>query len=498
MGWPLHWREVAVLDANAAALGIGVSDLMAGAGRALAEHVWRLAAGGSVLIMCGPGNNGGDGFAAALALENILADAVAAHPEGSRRGVPEIEVRVLASHKRQKGDISLSFRERCSDVEVWTKDTKWKRPKLVVDCLLGAGAGGKPRGKIGAMVNWVRKHNPKQVLACDIPTGLGTELCLPADETVTFHSTKQGMDDSAVGEVTVAPLPWPAETVDCGPGDILRFPQFDDDAHKGERGRVLVIGGGPYHGAPLLAGTAAARSGCDLVHVAMPRDALERAEWPSHLIPERLPDDERLAERSPEFISELLESSRIDAAVIGPGLGRHEDTEESVTQILALLTDADIPTVIDADALYSLPPGAWPVGLRGVATPHKQELNIWMWNETPQSALTAAQEGFSDPESCVIIRTGAVDQLHGFEARRCDCRGGHPRMATGGTGDLLAGTIAGLLAQGMNPWPAARLGCYLLRRAGASAAAEHGPGMLASDVPIHISKQLMLLLGEIG
>ena len=498
MGWPLHWREVAVLDANAAALGIGVSDLMAGAGRALAEHVWRLAAGGSVLIMCGPGNNGGDGFAAALALENILADAVAAHPEGSRRGVPEIEVRVLASHKRQKGDVSLSFRERCSDVEVWTKDTKWKRPKLVVDCLLGAGAGGKPRGKIGAMVNWVRKHNPKQVLACDIPTGLGTELCLPADETVTFHSTKQGMDDSAVGEVTVAPLPWPAETVDCGPGDILRFPQFDDDAHKGERGRVLVIGGGPYHGAPLLAGTAAARSGCDLVHVAMPRDALERAEWPSHLIPERLPDDERLAERSPEFISELLESSRIDAAVIGPGLGRHEDTEESVTQILALLTDADIPTVIDADALYSLPPGAWPVGLRGVATPHKQELNIWMWNETPQSALTAAQEGFSDPESCVIIRTGAVDQLHGFEARRCDCRGGHPRMATGGTGDLLAGTIAGLLAQGMNPWPAARLGCYLLRRAGASAAAEHGPGMLASDVPIHISKQLMLLLGEIG
>ena len=498
MGWPLHWREVAVLDANAAALGIGVSDLMAGAGRALAEHVWRLAAGGSVLIMCGPGNNGGDGFAAALALENILADAVAAHPEGSRRGVPEIEVRVLASHKRQKGDVSLSFRERCRDVEVWTKDTKWKRPKLVVDCLLGAGAGGKPRGKIGAMVNWVRKHNPKQVLACDIPTGLGTELCLPADETVTFHSTKQGMDDSAVGEVTVAPLPWPAETVDCGPGDILRFPQFDDDAHKGERGRVLVIGGGPYHGAPLLAGTAAARSGCDLVHVAMPRDALERAEWPSHLIPERLPDDERLAERSPEFISELLESSRIDAAVIGPGLGRHEDTEESVTQILALLTDADIPTVIDADALYSLPPGAWPVGLRGVATPHKQELNIWMWNETPQSALTAAQEGFSDPESCVIIRTGAVDQLHGFEARRCDCRGGHPRMATGGTGDLLAGTIAGLLAQGMNPWPAARLGCYLLRRAGASAAAEHGPGMLASDVPIHISKQLMLLLGEIG
>ena len=122
----MHMREVAVFDANAAALGIEVRDLMAAAGRALAEHVWRLAAGGSVLIMCGPGNNGGDGFAAALALENILADAVAAHPEGSRRGVPEIDVRVLASHKRQKGDVALSFRERCSDVEVWTKDTKWK------------------------------------------------------------------------------------------------------------------------------------------------------------------------------------------------------------------------------------------------------------------------------------------------------------------------------------------------------------------------------------
>ena len=498
MGWPLHMREVAVFDANAAALGIEVSDLMAAAGRALAERAWALAAGGHVLIMCGPGNNGGDGYAAALELENILEDAVAAHPEGSRRGVPKIDVRVLASHKRQKGEVALSFRERCSDVEVWTKDTKWKRPKLVVDCLLGAGAGGKPRGKIGGMVKWVRKHNPKQVLACDIPTGLGSELCLPADETVTFHSLKQGMDDPAVGEVTVAPLPWPSETIDCGPGDILRFPPFDDEAHKGERGRVLVIGGGPYHGAPLLAGTAAARSGCDLVHVAMPRDALERAEWPSHLIPERLPDDERLAERSPEFISELLESRRVDAVVIGPGLGRHAETDESVKEILEILVEADIPTVIDADALYSLPAGAWPADLRGVATPHKQELTIWMWKETPQSVLLAAEAGFEDPESCVIIRTGAVDQLHGFEGRRCDCRGGHPRMATGGTGDLLAGIIAGLLAQGMSPWPAARLGCHILRRAGAAAAEEHGPGMLASDVPVHISKQLMLLLNEIG
>lgn len=94
------------------------------------------------------------------------------------------------------------------------------------------------------------------------------------------------------------------------------------------------------------------------------------------------------------------------------------------------------------------------------------------------------------PESRVIVRTGAVDQLTGLEGRFCECRGGHPRMAVGGTGDLLAGTIAGLLAQGMSAWAASRLACYLMRRAGLEAAREFGPGLLASDVPPHLARAL--------
>ncbi len=95
-----------------------------------------------------------------------------------------------------------------------------------------------------------------------------------------------------------------------------------------------------------------------------------------------------------------------------------------------------------------------------------------------------------DPESRVIVRTGSVDELHGLDGRFCSATGGHPRMATGGTGDLLAGCIGGLLAQGMSAWPAARLACHLMREAGMLTAAEYGPGLLASDVPRHLARAL--------
>jgi len=478
-------REVAVFDANAAALGVDVSELMQAAGEALAVEAAAMAGGGQFLILCGPGNNGGDGFAAALALADY-----------------DVGVRLVVSGKSQKGEAAQSFRERFEaadgSIEYWTSESDYGTPSLVIDCLLGAGGAGKPHGRVAKILEWARKGNPELVLACDIPTGLGSDAILPADATVTFHSEKSGMKYSEVGRLIIAPLPFPEGTTDCGPGDALRYPPLDPAAHKGQRGRLLIIGGGPFHGAPILAGRAAARVGCDLVHIAMPRNATDRANWPDHLISERLSDEDRLEERGASEIMRLLEEKKFDAVVIGPGLGREKETAEEVENFLTYFSESGIPTVVDADAIYSLPPGKWPKGLVGVATPHARELRMWLWDDSPASALLSTEEVDEttgspkgvDAESRVIVRTGPIDELHGLEGRFCSATGGHPRMATGGTGDLLAGSIGGLLAQGMAPWPAARLACYLMRAAGVETAAEFGPGLLASDVPPHLARVL--------
>jgi len=455
--WELRWPEVAVLDGNAAALGIDETSLMDSAGKALAATALEMT-DGAVLVLCGPGNNGGDGFVAARYLRE--------------RGV---EVSVLASHASAGTDVCV-WPERPSG--------EWA---LVVDCLLGAGASGPGyslRGQIKDIAAWAAGLG-LPVLACDIPTGLGGPDALQADATITFHSMKQGLDSPDSGDITVVPLPWPAEVEDCGPGDATRYPTLDASARKGDRGRVWVIGGGPYHGAPLLAGMAAARSGCDLVHVAMPSVAAGRAEWPTTLIPEELPDEDKLTGSSLEHIAIAFEARPPQALVIGPGLGRDEATMQAVSALLDQVSQKGIPAVIDADAINAMPEGAWPTGLQGVATPHAKEAERWLAGASPAEALADCTG-----ESATIVVTGPEDTLTGPEGRFCRATGGHSRMAVGGTGDLLAGTIGGLLAQGMSAWPAARLGCALLREAGTRAAEKTGPGLLAEDVPVEIARVL--------
>jgi NAD(P)H-hydrate epimerase len=455
--WELRWPEVAVLDCNAAALGIEEASLMDSAGKSLAATALEMT-DGAVLVLCGPGNNGGDGFVAARYLREW-----------------GVEVSVLASHASARTDVCV-WPERPSG--------EWA---LVVDCLLGAGASGPGyslRGQIKDIAAWAAGLG-LPVLACDIPTGLGGPDALQADATITFHSMKQGLGSPDSGDITVVPLPWPAEVEDCGPGDATRYPTLDASARKGDRGRLWVIGGGPYHGAPLLAGMAAARSGCDLVHVAMPSVAAGRAEWPTTLIPEELPDEDKLTGSSLEHIAIAFEARPPQALVIGPGLGRDEATMQAVSALFEQASQKGIPAVIDADAINALPEGAWPTGLQGVATPHAKEAERWLAGASPVEALADCTG-----ESVTIVVTGPEDALTGPEGRFCRATGGHSRMAVGGTGDLLAGTIGGLLAQGMSAWPAARLGCALLREAGARAAQSTGPGLLAEDVPVEIARVL--------
>lgn len=486
----MHIAEVGVFDANATALEVHTIDVMEAAGQAVASEAARIAESlegaehREIWILCGPGNNGGDGFAASVSLKEM------GHP-----------VRIIATHLIQKGEAAEYHRSRCRDagikIDVWPMVSEESKPRMIVDSLLGSGTyGGKPRGDVAAVMEWINPHlDIVPVVACDIPTGFDSELMISATSTVTFHSEKIGMrseDGSihhAIGRLCVAPLPWPKEVLDCGPGDALRYPPLDPDARKGDRGRLLVIGGGPYHGAPILSGDAAARCGCDLVHIAMPKEARNRVEWPPHLIPESIPDEVTLTMSSVEhLIGRILSGRGVQSIVIGPGLGRGEETIRAVVRLLYIAAEGGIPVVVDADAIAALPHGSWPEKLRGIVTPHSKEAEEWIGPEI--AAIRPHLNVKNDFEGRVVIVTGSVDRLLGPFGRGCLATGGHPRMATGGTGDLLAGLCGGLLAQGMEPWPAARLACALLREAGMEAVVSKGPGLVAGDVPIHIAETL--------
>ena len=469
--WTMHWDEVSVFDGNAVSLGVEEIDLMRAAGESLAREASAMTTG-MVLFLCGPGNNGGDGFVAACSESLSGRSAVVASRAKSNTDA--------SSHAR-------SIAEESRGVHVWPSRPEGTRD-LIVDCMLGAGGDGPGsplRGPISEMSDWARSQGAP-VLACDIPTGMGGPDCLRASRTLTFHSTKSGMSQEDCGAILVSDLPWPPEVQDCGPGDSQRYPSLEPGARKGDRGRLLVIGGGPYHGAPILSGLAAARSGCDLVHVAMPKKAASRCEWPNSIIPEELPDADFLTMSSTASIEAFIQSGRRpDSIVIGPGLGRDGRTIEAVKAILEMTTEQGIPIVVDADAVRALPRGKWLRGMTGVATPHEAEASRWLEGAEPAEALSECLE-----EDATIVITGPEDLLTGPGGRNASARGGHPRMAVGGTGDLLAGAIGGLLAQGMSPWPAARLGCALLREAGSKAAGEKGPGLLAEDVPVHIAHTL--------
>ena len=504
----MHWTEVGVFDDNAAAFGIDISNLMEAAGQGLAAQAVRMLEAsdrrrGPIWIICGPGNNGGDGFAAALGLVE----------EG-------VDVRLLATHLIQRGSAAQDYRDRCSaagiPLSIWpeVKSTIGTgHPALVIDCLIGAGpgnAGSRLRGDVASVRNWLRESRGREspVLACDMPTGLGGQDVIKATATVTFHAEKWALRDADgqiqpdVGEIHTANLPWSARVEDCGPGDARRHPPIRADARKGDRGRLLIVGGGPYHGAPILAGLAAERSGCDLIHVAMPSDAVERADWPLSLIPEPIGDTSHLTTLSVRAILDRVLNGRgCQAVLIGPGLGREDSTIDAVCEIIEKLVEANIPLIIDADAIRALPSHAWPNGMVGVVTPHATEMAHWLGASDPAEILQirARRDGIDrvvEDESCVIVRTGAEDELWSPGGRHCFATGGHARMSVGGTGDLLSGCIAGLIAQGMSPWAASRLGCALLRSAGASAALEFGPGLSASDVPAHIARTLAKWTGQ--
>lgn len=458
-------EEVKVLDINSRHLGVRTLTLMENAGAAVARHLAdRYPSGTKVAILCGRGNNGGDGFVAARHLGTTS----------------PVEVFLVEPDAPVATSIAAANLERVQPMVRRIEAFDTKHHDLVVDAMLGVGLRGKPREPYASVIKKINRRR-KPVVSVDVPSGWPSELRVRPQETVTFHAPKKGMNKKNSGRIVVADIGIPADAERyCGPGDFSLLPRRRPDAHKGDAGRVLVIGGGPYTGAPAFTGMAAMRSGVDLVFVATPEPAaLPVAVHSPDLIVKSL-DGDILLER---HVPELLKSTKdIDVVAIGPGLGSASETIDAIQRFVQGCTK---PMVIDADAIGAC--GQKPQVLRKkkvVITPHASEF----------AKLNGKPLGTDDPDrrgekvrsaaaklKATLLLKGPVDVISDGSTVKLN-RTGNNALAVGGTGDVLTGLVAGMVAQGAEGFHAARIGAFAMGLAGDLAFEERSYGLVASDV----------------
>lgn len=439
-----------VMDRNAAALGVPTDVLMENAGKAVAGLVMERYPGARVCIFCGRGNNGGDGLVAAYHLENARI--------------------VMVDGRDMNSPAAANAAERVRGrMEDFTGDESGF--DVLVDAGLGIGPRGTLRPKWREYAEFCNSFEGI-IISVDVPSGFGTDLQVVPDITVTMVDSKEGMDEGSCGEIVIADIGMPDDAVNrTGPGDLLRYPVRPRDAHKGNCGRLLIVGGGPYYGAPAMAALAAMRTGTDMVYAAVPaRIGPVVAGCVPETVVEELPGD-ILRTADVERILDLAE--KCDAILIGPGLGTDPDTAGAVREIVSR---TDIPLVADADAIGAL--GGTEIRLRGniLLTPHLGELRKLGASGREDAGSIASRLG------CWILLKGAEDVITDGDSVFVNGTG-TPAMTSAGTGDVLAGTAAGLLSMGMRVSDAARLAAYVVGKAGEYAELNFGNGLRATDLP---------------
>lgn len=480
----LHTAEqTRALDAAIIAAGTPGIVLMKRAARAALDVLlahWPEPA--AITVFCGGGNNGGDGYLlAALAAERGIA----------------VQVFALAEPDTLSGDARRACeyaRQAGVPVEPWQPGAVLPATGVIVDALLGTGSHGAPRGAFAAAIDSINSSG-LPVLAIDIPSGLcantgcapGTAVC--AGVTVTFIALKRGLFTADAPDLTGAieyasldadpALPQAdsgCELLDLASLQASCLPPRPRTAHKGLFGHVMVIGGDHgMGGAVAMAAEAAARSGSGLT------SAATRPEHVAAILARR-PEIMVSGVTSGQALEPLL--ARPSVLVVGPGLGRRAWGE----QMLQQATLCGLPLVLDADALNILADSRVVREARReqwILTPHPAEAARLLSCSTAeiQADRFAAVQALQQRYGGVIVLKGAGTLVCGPDGSIGLCVGGNPGMASGGMGDVLAGLVGGLWAQGLNASDAARLGVCLHAEAADMAAAENGErGLLAGDL----------------
>jgi NAD(P)H-hydrate epimerase len=344
---------------------------------------------------------------------------------------------------------------------------------LLVDCLLGSGIQGEPRSPFDKYIEIMNSF--ENIISVDVPSGIGSRYAIVPTVTITFHDYKVEMNEENSGTIILYDVGFPSNIDQrTGPGELQLYPEFDGKKHKGQNGKIGIIGGGPYSGAPALAALGAYRAGIDLVHVFVPASSYDQV---SGFIPELIVhklSGKIVTEEHLEFI--LEKSSEFDAMVVGPGIGKQEQTQKAIVGLVKNCNNV----VLDADAIFDFNfkhPNI-------LLTPHQGELKRLIPSSRPKDLLEYASE-----KGVTLLIKGEVDVITDGDFIK-ENSSGHPRMAVGGTGDVLAGVCGALMAKGLTPFESARLAAYSLGKAGENCYEEIGSGFLPTDLALSLSKVL--------
>jgi hydroxyethylthiazole kinase-like uncharacterized protein yjeF len=458
-------EEMKAIDANCKYFGLLPLQLMENAGAALAREVAASAPGGRIAIVAGRGNNGGDAFVAARHLMDFQ---VTVYLLGRSRDISTNEA-------KRNWDIlqELEF----DVVEVSDPEEMPLRDyDLILDAIFGTGVHGPIRGLEAGAIDAINSSG-KTVLSVDVPSGLGTNKTVLPNLTVTFHRPKPDLH----GEVRVVDIGIPSQAeFFVGPGDLWLVGTRSKESHKGDSGRVLVIGGGPYTGAPALTAMAALRAGADIATVAAPSVAAKTiAGFSPNLIVRELSSD-HLCPDDLGILEDLI--PKHDVVVMGMGLGRHPETLEALAQIIPLCDR----TVIDADALQPNLP------LKGIVTPHAGEFKRISSVTLPSNYRERVDHvrAFAKGAGLVVLLKGRIDLISDGNIIRGNATG-NPGMTVGGTGDVLAGVTASFYCR-TTALRAAVAAAFVNGRAGDLVYPEKDFGMVATDVVEKIPEAMRL------
>ncbi|NHJ00587.1 MAG: NAD(P)H-hydrate dehydratase [Candidatus Heimdallarchaeota archaeon] len=492
--------DMAITDVNSEFLGINRRLLMENAGSGLVHLILKIVKEQktemkdfNVVIFAGKGGNGGDGMVVARHISRYYS--VALYLLGIAK---EIEKQSTLENWKILENIQESVSvHQITQVEQ-VKNLNIKPNSLIIDALLGTGLRGEIREPLASLIKAINasKRQGSIVLSIDTPSGIdpdsgkSAKIFVKADYTGVLHKQKIGLKPENSGKIHIIPIgiPKEAEFV-VGPGDLKALKNRSNWSKKGDNGKILVIGGNElYTGAPALSGLAAICAGADLVTLFVPSkiSGVIRSYSPELIVKEF--NGNHLA---PEFIPEK-EITENDVIVIGPGLGRQETTKQAIHEILNLEGINDHTIIIDADALKLI--NLSEISSNTILTPHAGEFALMTGIKLPQS-----QDSFnhrlklfleiSKENKGIWVLKGHWDVITNGVRFKIN-KSGTPWMTRGGTGDVLAGLIAGLVSQSISPFHASCIGTYINGRAGELSGERFGINDLLKNIPIAIRESL--------
>ena len=497
-----------VTDYNCEYLGLSRLCLMESAGKSLAEEVGKIsvytfAKPVKVVIFTGSGGNGGDGFVAARYLLNRGYDVdIYMLKDNIRSPYSKTNLEILQNMKPRLSRLNIFNLKTLEDIDSCEIAQNADSEYVIVDGLLGTGIKGNLQTNIKRAIEIINESKGI-VISVDVPSGMDpltgevNDLAVVPDYTISFHKIKTGVrdaDEELVGGLVTADIgiPFEAEYF-VNYGDFLRLKNRDSSSHKGNNGRLLVVGGSKdYSGAPAIAGMAAIGAGADLVYVASPQNAADAIKSTSPDLIVKSLEGEKL---SLKHLDEILElSENVDAILIGPGSGIDDETSKLFN---VLVTKIKKPIVLDADSLKQIELSLIKNRDDIILTPHIFEFKSF-FKVGDDLKLDIDSYDFSKVDENIIEFQKIARQINGTVVVKGKYdlilsgnkfkinKSGNAGMTVGGTGDALAGISASLLSQGLSSFDSASLATFINGLAGEEAFNVKGNGFSATDLVSYI------------